>query len=81
MTFRDNDIRVLRFFVTEIFSHLAKGFFFLPKCLQNKQFLSQDSKDLSETQKKYHGAATYMKITMKVFTGLNLSGAHSRVGD
>jgi hypothetical protein len=75
----------LIFFVTEIFSHLA-SFFSCQKAFQTNSFSLKTAKICQNlpkgkphTQEKYHGTATYMKVTMKVFTGLNLSGMHCAV--
>jgi hypothetical protein len=50
MTFRDNDIRVLRFFVTEIFSHLAKGFFLVKMLAKQTVFVSGQQRFVRNTE-------------------------------
>jgi hypothetical protein len=81
MAFRDNDIGVLRFFVIEMFRHLAKHLFFScnkagqTNCfsLRTAKLCQNQPKGKPNTQEKYH-IITYMKVSMKVFTGLNLPG-------
>jgi hypothetical protein len=68
VTFRNNDIGVLRFiFFSEIFSHVAKRFF-LPKSLPKKvlvlgqqQFVKTSHRTSYVYTEKSHGAATSME--------------------
>jgi hypothetical protein len=74
VTSRDNDIKVLRFFVRYIFNHQAKGLFFSCQkawrtdtfSLRTEIYFQDQLKGKSHAQEKSHGAATYMKVTMKV---------------
>jgi hypothetical protein len=84
VNFRNNNIKVLRFVQTEINCHLAQRLFFFSKktcqtksiCLRIEKFLQNHHKDMLHKNKKFQGAASTMKVVIKLLSGVNLSGMH-----
>ncbi len=84
MTFRDNDIGVLGFFRHRNVQSSVKLSFFCQTnnfSIRATKICQNQPKGMPHIQEKFCGAATYMKVTMKVFTGLSLCSAHCTIRD